>query len=163
MVTTNESYSVGHTMSHLASSEQPREIIASVLHGPRDFRLETRLIPPPASDELQIAIKVTGICGSDVAYYKFFANGDLRAREPLSLGHESSGEVVAVGAKVIGFRVGDRVAVEAGVPCQNCGICQSGRYNLCNGLRFRSSAKTYPHYQGTLQERINHPAVWCHK
>ncbi|KAJ4192839.1 hypothetical protein NW755_003989 [Fusarium falciforme] len=30
-------------------------------------------------------------------------------------------------------------------------------------MRFRSSAKSYPHYQGTLQERINHPAVWCHK
>lgn len=30
-------------------------------------------------------------------------------------------------------------------------------------MRFRSSAKSVPHYQGTLQERINHPAIWCHK
>jgi hypothetical protein len=30
-------------------------------------------------------------------------------------------------------------------------------------MRFRSSAKSVPHFQGTLQERINHPAAWCHK
>jgi L-iditol 2-dehydrogenase len=30
-------------------------------------------------------------------------------------------------------------------------------------MRFRSSAKSVPHFQGTLQERINHPAIWCHK
>lgn len=30
-------------------------------------------------------------------------------------------------------------------------------------MKFRSSAKSVPHYQGTLQERINHPAAWCHK
>ena len=37
------------------------------------------------------------------------------------------------------------------------------RYNICKNLRFRSSAKAMPHFQGTLQERINHPAAWCHK
>jgi L-iditol 2-dehydrogenase len=124
---------------------------------------ETRTIEAPAAGELQIAIKATGICGSDVSYYKKFANGDLCACHPLSLGHESSGEVVAIGPQVSGFKLGDRVALEVGVACGNCGICRKGRYNLCKKLRFRSSAKTYPHYQGTLQERINHPAVWCHK
>ena len=62
-----------------------------------------------------------------------------------------------------GFAVGDRVALEVGVPCGQCGICRKGRYNLCKKMRFRSSAKSVPHYQGTLQERINHPAAWCHK
>ncbi|KAF4973548.1 hypothetical protein FSARC_184 [Fusarium sarcochroum] len=146
-----------------ASSSKPLTINASVLHGPRDLRLETRTIEAPANGELQIAVKATGICGSDVSYYKKFANGDLCACHPLSLGHESAGEVVAIGPQVNGFKVGDRVALEVGVACGQCGICRKGRYNLCKKLRFRSSAKTYPHYQGTLQERINHPAVWCHK
>lgn len=98
-----------------------------------------------------------------MAYYKKFANGDLRARQPLSLGHESSGVVVGIGPQVSGFGLGDRVALEVGVPCDTCSICRKGRYNLCKKLRFRSSAKSFPHYQGTLQERINHPAQWCHK
>ncbi|KAH8165264.1 hypothetical protein CIB48_g2965 [Xylaria polymorpha] len=140
-----------------------QKVTASVLHGPGDLRLETRNIDRPSGDELQIAVKSTGICGSDVSYYKKFANGDLCACAPLSLGHESSGTVVAVGSQVTGFKVGDRVALEVGVPCGQCSICKTGRYNLCKKMRFRSSAKSVPHFQGTLQERINHPAVWCHK
>ncbi|KAK4214411.1 sorbitol dehydrogenase [Rhypophila decipiens] len=138
-------------------------INASVLHGPRDLRLEQRSIEAPAPGELQISVTTTGICGSDVSYYKKFANGDLCACQPLSLGHESSGVVVAIGPLVSGFKLGDRVALEVGIPCGQCGICRKGRYNLCKKMRFRSSAKSFPHFQGTLQERINHPAIWCHK
>ncbi|KAK7738674.1 hypothetical protein SLS63_002011 [Diaporthe eres] len=119
------------------------KISASVLHGPKDLRLECRTLSEPALGELQVALRSTGICGSDVSYYKKFANGDLCACQPLSLGHESSGVVVAIGPQVSGFAVGDRVALEK--------------------MRFRSSAKSFPHFQGTLQDRINHPAVWCHK
>ncbi|KAJ6273025.1 sorbitol dehydrogenase [Bipolaris maydis] len=138
-------------------------VVASVLHGPRDLRLETRTISDPAANELQIAIKATGLCGSDCSYYSKFRNGDLQACEPLSLGHESAGVVVAIGNNVTGYQIGDRVALEVGVPCDNCRSCQRGRYNLCPKMRFRSSAKSVPHFQGTLQERINHPAKWCHK
>jgi len=138
-------------------------IVASVLHGPRDLRLETRTIADPAPNELQIAIKATGLCGSDCSYYSKFRNGDLQACQPLSLGHESAGVVVAIGESVTGYQIGERVALEVGVPCDNCRSCQRGRYNLCPKMRFRSSAKSFPHFQGTLQERINHPAKWCHK
>ncbi|ORY65215.1 zinc-dependent alcohol dehydrogenase [Pseudomassariella vexata] len=153
-------------MDEMAPMQLPvhaKSISASVLHGPRDLRLEARSIEDPAVGELQIAVKSTGICGSDVSYYKKFANGDLCACAPLSLGHESSGTVVAIGPHVSGFSIGDRVALEVGLPCGQCGICRKGRYNLCKKMRFRSSAKSVPHFQGTLQERINHPAIWCHK
>jgi L-iditol 2-dehydrogenase len=71
--------------------------------------------------------------------------------------------VTAVGADVATLQVGDRVALEVGLPCEQCELCKSGRYNICKGMKFRSSAKAYPHAQGTLQDRINHPAKWCHK
>ncbi|KAI0132575.1 alcohol dehydrogenase GroES-like domain-containing protein [Xylariales sp. AK1849] len=148
---------------HLPVHSKCSTINASVLHGPRDLRLEVRSIEDPGVGELQIAVKSTGICGSDVSYYKKFANGDLCACAPLSLGHESSGTVMAIGPQVNGFRIGDRVALEVGLPCGQCTICRKGRYNLCKKMRFRSSAKSVPHFQGTLQERINHPALWCHK
>ncbi|KAK4180832.1 putative sorbitol dehydrogenase [Triangularia setosa] len=148
---------------HIPAVSKASTINASVLHGPRDLRLEQRHIQEPSIGELQVAIKTTGICGSDVSYYKKFANGDLCACQPLSLGHESSGTVVAIGPHVTGFNIGDRVALEVGIPCGQCTICRQGRYNLCKKMRFRSSAKSFPHFQGTLQDRINHPATWCHK
>jgi L-iditol 2-dehydrogenase len=83
--------------------------------------------------------------------------------EPLTLGHESAGIVKAVGPGVVGLKVGDRVALEVGLPCGICDLCAEGRYNICKELRFRSSAKSSPHFQGTLQERINHPAERCFK
>ena len=136
---------------------------ASVLHGPRDLRLEEKSLAFPDPTELQIAIKTTGLCGSDLHYYQHYRNGDIQVKEPLCLGHESAGVVVEIGSQVSGFEVGDRVALEVGLPCGECERCIEGRYNICSQLRFRSSAKGFPHFQGTLQERINHPALWCHK
>ncbi|OAA35413.1 sorbitol dehydrogenase [Metarhizium rileyi] len=136
---------------------------ASVLHGAKDLRIEDRDLPAPAADQVQVAVQSTGLCGSDLHYYNHYRNGDIIVREPLTLGHESSGTVVAVGSAVTTLAPGDRVALEVGQPCEDCEYCQRGRYNICRGMRFRSSAKAIPHAQGTLQERINHPARWCHK
>lgn len=124
---------------------------------------EQRDLPAPESDEVQVSIASTGLCGSDLHYYSHFRNGDILVREPLSLGHESSGVVTAVGSSVSTLQTGDHVALEVGVPCGSCSRCDEGRYNICKALRFRSSGKSFPHFQGTLQERINHPAAWCHK
>ncbi|GAB7346187.1 hypothetical protein MBLNU457_4928t1 [Dothideomycetes sp. NU457] len=141
------------------------QVQASVLHGAKDLRMETRDLPAPSADELQISIHSTGLCGSDLHYYAHNRNGDIIVREPLTLGHESSGIVTSVGSSVSSssFQPGDRVALEVGVPCDDCARCAAGRYNICAQMRFRSSAKSFPHFQGTLQERINHPAKWCHK
>ena len=137
--------------------------LASVLHGARDLRLEKRQLEGPQPGELQIEIRATGICGSDLHYYQHYRNGDIVVQEPLSLGHESAGIVSEVGSHVEGFRVGDHVALEVGVPCGSCDRCKEGRYNLCKEMRFRSSGKSFPHFQGTLQQRINHPTAFCHK
>lgn len=121
-------------------------------------------------------VLATGLCGSDLHYYNHFRNGDIVVLEPLTLGHESVGEVVAQGwsqtetatdpsSRPGGhkLKVGDFVALEVGKPCEVCDLCTSGRYNICPLMRFRSSAKGgAPHAQGTLQERINMPARWCH-
>ena len=128
-----------------------------------DHIKEARHLADPEPTELQIAVKSTGLCGSDLHYYNHGRNGDIILREPLALGHESAGVVVAVGVDVKGFSCGDKVALEVGIPCANCSYCSETRYNLCPSMRFRSSAKSFPHFQGTLQERINHPAEWCHK
>lgn len=81
----------------------------------------------------------------------------------MSLGHESAGVVTAVGSDVSNFKTGDKVALEVGIPCGECARCQECRYNICKEMRFRSSGKSFPHFQGTLQERINHSAKWCYR
>ncbi|EGE05896.1 sorbitol dehydrogenase [Trichophyton equinum CBS 127.97] len=136
---------------------------ALVLHGAQDLRLETRLITPPAADEVQIAVRATGLCGSDLHYYRHGRNGSFVLRQPLVLGHESVGEVVAVGSSSDSFRIGDRVALEVGLPCRKCLHCRLGRYNICRSLRFRSSAAVFPHLDGTLMDITNHRAAMCHR
>ncbi|KAJ1324278.1 L-iditol 2-dehydrogenase [Microdochium nivale] len=142
------------------------QVKASVLHAAKDLRVESRSLSAPAADEVQVAVQATGLCGSDLHYHGHYRNGDILVREPMTLGHESAGTVTAVGsaaASSSGLQPGDRVALEVGLPCESCALCASGRYNICRGMNFRSSAKAFPHSQGTLQERINHPARWCHK
>lgn len=152
---------------------------ALVLHGAKDLRLvstpsppdaieytndqESKPCPPPADAEVQVAIRATGLCGSDLHYYSHGRNGDFVVREPMCLGHESSGVVTAVGPNVTSLQPGDRVALEVGLPCRACTYCQTGRYNICPDMKFRSSAKIFPHLDGTLMERTNHPADMCHK
>ncbi|KAJ5774775.1 hypothetical protein N7457_009671 [Penicillium paradoxum] len=135
---------------------------ALVLHGAKDLRLEQRTIPAPSTTEVQVAVRATGLCGSDLHYYSHGRNGDFVVQEPMCLGHESSGTVTATGSGVSTLNVGDRVALEVGIPCRTCALCKQGRYNICKMMRFRSSAKTFPHLDGTLMDRTNHPADMCH-
>ncbi|KAM0321595.1 hypothetical protein ACHAQA_010021 [Verticillium albo-atrum] len=136
---------------------------AQVLYGPKDLRLEHRPIDVPAPGEVQVAMRATTLCGSDVHYYSHYRNGDIHIKEPLSQGHESAGVVIAVGEGVSSLEIGDRVALEVGVPCEQCADCADGDYNICERMRFRSSATAFPHFQGTLQHRLNHPAKWTYR
>jgi L-iditol 2-dehydrogenase len=111
---------------------------------------------------VQLAIRATGLCGSDLHYYTHGRNGDFVVRAPMALGHESAGVVTAVGPEAKALKVGDRVALEVGLPCRACLYCASDRYNLCANMRFRSSAKAFPHLDGTLMQFTNHPEDMCH-
>lgn len=89
-------------------------------------------------------------------------NGDFAVRAPLVLGHEAAGVVTAIGPGVTNLALGQRVAIEAGIMCRNCDYCKKGRYNLCKKMRFCSSASVFPHADGTLQGKMNHPAHVLH-
>src|ERR1700761_4723338 len=67
-------------------------------------------IPSPNPDEVQIAPRSTTLCGSDLHYYNHGRNGSITIKEPLCLGHEFSGQVMAVGSAVTSLKPGDKVA-----------------------------------------------------
>ena len=109
---------------------------AAVLHAPGDLRLEERAMPEPGPREVLVRVGAVGVCGSDVHYYEHGRIGPHVVREPLVLGHESAGRVVALGPGASRHAVGDRVALEPGVPCGRCRECRAGRYNLCRDVEF---------------------------
>ena len=101
-----------------------------------------------------------------VHYYNHGANGIFKIQAPMVLGHESCGIITALGPDLpptCSLKIGDRIAMEVGVYCKSCRFCKIGRYNLCTQMRFASSAKTFPHLDGTLREVMCHPVDLCHK
>lgn len=106
-----------------------------------------------------VHVKATGICGSDVHFWKAGRIGSLVFEGDCTIGHEAAGVVIRCGPAVTNLKPGDRVAIEPGVPCGSCFLCREGRYNLCEDVQFSG---VYP-YAGTLQRYKIHPAKWLHK
>lgn len=95
--------------------------------------LDTPEITSPT--QVLIKVKACGVCGSDVHMYETDDDGYIllayRTKFPSVLGHEFSGEVVAVGDGVTRFRQGDAISVEEINYCGDCRACRFGLYNQC--------------------------------
>ncbi len=102
-------------------------------------------------------VRSVGVCGSDIHYFEHGRIADFVVETPLVLGHEASGEVVAVGDGV-DLPVGTRVAMEPGVPCGACEQCRVGRYNLCPDVRFFAT----PPIDGAFAEYVTLPQGFVH-
>lgn len=162
-------------MAGYIASEVPTppemEVDAAVLEGLKTLRMRKRKVAPPKAGEVQLAINCVGICGSDMSYWaKGVAGGFVQldfSEKGLcegycgQMGHESAGTVTRLGEGVTSLQIGDRVALEPGVPCQDCKHCRIGRYNLCPKIRFIGSAVNRT--PGGLCTRFNHPANYCYK
>eukprot|EP00800_Vazella_pourtalesii_P010915 TRINITY_DN2650_c0_g1_i2.p1 TRINITY_DN2650_c0_g1~~TRINITY_DN2650_c0_g1_i2.p1 ORF type:complete len:370 (+),score=76.17 TRINITY_DN2650_c0_g1_i2:49-1110(+) len=133
--------------------------LSVVLHKINDIRLEQKPIPKPTKGFVQIAVHSVGICGSDVHYWLNGRIGDFIVNAPMILGHETAGTVVELGEGVTHLKVGDKVAVEPGVPCCKCDQCMDGRYNLCHNIDFSGN----PKQDGTLTRLYCHDANFCFK
>jgi L-iditol 2-dehydrogenase len=134
-------------------------MIAAFLERPGHLSVKEVDKPEYGSCEALVQIRATGICGSDLHYFKEGKIGANVVEEPHILGHECAGEVVAVGAEVDHLKPGDRVTIEPGVPCCMCDLCLSGNYNLCNDVKFLGA----PPNHGTFREFISHRGTFIHK
>lgn len=133
-------------------------IKAAFLHGPRDIRITEIAEEMPAAGELLIDVTAVGVCGSDLHTYLNGQIGDTVAAAPLMLGHEAAGRVVALGTGLEGkFQIGQSIAIDPAIPCDECERCLEGNPNLCTRLQFIG---LWPR-QGALRERMVHPAKSC--
>ena len=110
-------------------------------------------------DDVKVAIKACGICGSDVHYFLEGKIGDFVVKEPMILGHEASGVVLETGANVKNLKAGDKVCMEPGIPDFKSVETLKGMYNLDPAVRFWAT----PPIHGCLRETVVHPASLCFK
>jgi D-xylulose reductase len=133
---------------------------ALVLESVRTVRLREIELPREVGPhDVRIAIKAVGICGSDVHYYTHGAIGPFVVREPMVLGHEAAGQVLAVGEAVRDLAPGDRVCMEPGIPDWTSRASRLGHYNLDPSVRFWAT----PPIHGCLTPEVVHPANLTYK
>jgi D-arabinitol dehydrogenase (NADP+) len=109
-----------------------------VIERPNEISLLERDEPEPGPVELMIEVRASGICGTDLHIYR----GEYMGKYPVIPGHEFSGVVAAVGSNITRFKVGDRVAVEPNIACDNCVNCLNNRQNFC--LNWQAIGVTLP-------------------
>lgn len=85
--------------------------------------------PEPGLGEVLVQVHYCGICGTDLEAYQtgMFEPGVI-------IGHEFAGEIVALGERVRGWAVGERVTADNALPCGRCSFCREGRPSLCQEL-----------------------------
>lgn len=110
----------------------------------------------PGEGEVQIEIAFCGVCGTDLHIY--LGHMDQRVAKPLVPGHETSGRVVALGAGVTEWAVGDRVTVRPLDPCHDCPACAAGHAHICANLKFLGIDSP-----GAMQSRWTVPAHTLHR
>ena len=131
---------------------------SAVLNAPHDLTVEDRPVPVPGPHEVLVRVGAVGICGSDVHYYEHGRIGPFVVEAPMVIGHEAAGTVVDVGSEVDRSRIGERVALEPGVPCRHCEQCLAGRYNLCPDVTFYAT----PPVDGAIAELVTLDADFAH-
>lgn len=139
-----------------------------VLRKVNDIVIEDRPVPEITDPHfVKIAIKKTGICGSDVHYYATGCCGSFKVQKPMVLGHESSGQIVEVGSEVKSLKPGDRVACEPGIPSRYSYEYKSGNYNLCPHMEFAATPpvdlSSKSSGDGTLCRYYLLPEDFCYK
>jgi L-iditol 2-dehydrogenase len=105
---------------------------ALVLKQYRQFAFEDVPEPSPRPEEVLVAVKACGICGSDV---HGMDGSTGRRRPPIIMGHEASGVIASVGESVSGWVSGEPVTFDSTIYCGECEYCRDGQINLCDRRR----------------------------
>ena len=131
----------------------------ALLTGIRKF--ETRQVPEPEiarPTDVRIRIKMVGVCGSDIHYYRTGHIGSQIIQFPFTVGHEAAGVVEQVGPEVTRVKPGQRIAIDPAVYCGHCDQCRAGREHTCRELLFLGCPGQLT---GALCEHLVLPETCC--
>ncbi|MGW2831865.1 zinc-dependent alcohol dehydrogenase family protein [Streptomyces sp. NPDC001286] len=101
---------------------------AAVIEAPGQVTVTTVPDPTPGPREVVVDVAACGLCGTDL----HILQGEFAPTLPVVPGHEFAGEVVGLGSQVTELALGDRVAVDPSLYCNECRYCRAGRNNLCD-------------------------------
>lgn len=124
-------------------------MLAALLYGQEDLRLETVADPTPDVGEVVIKVEAATTCGTDLKVWRRGGHAKMLV-PPTLFGHEAAGKIVALGAGVTGWQLGDRVVANNSAPCMNCFFCHRQEYSLCPHLTWNN---------GTFAEYLKIPAA----
>ena len=99
---------------------------AVVYRGVNDLRVETLPVPRIGPGELLVKVAACGVCPTDIKKIQYGT-----VPPPRVFGHETAGTIVRAGARVRGFKIGDRVALHHHVPCLDCHYCRHRAFAQC--------------------------------
>jgi L-iditol 2-dehydrogenase len=121
-------------------AERPADtMLAAVLYGSEDLRMEQIPVPRAGEGELVVRVGAALTCGTDLKVYRRGYHA-MMLKPPIVFGHELAGMVVEVGSGVTKFAVGDRVLPMNSAPCDACYFCSHGQQNLCENILFNNGA-----------------------
>ena len=115
----------------------------------------THTVSEPKAHQVVVKIISSAICGSDLHIFK---GKHPSAPLPVTIGHEFSGDVVAIGSDVCNIKVGDRVTVEPVIVCGKCNSCKKGDYGYCENISF-----TYRNGDGAMADYITVEEPYIYK
>ena len=123
------------------------------------FDLIETPVPSVGAGEALVRVRYASICGSDVHLYQWAPWMAAHLKEiPRIVGHETAGEVVAVGEDVTEVQPGDFVALETHLVCGTCYQCRTGRMHVCRNLKILGFDA-----DGSFAEFVKVPARNCWK
>lgn len=113
--------------------------------------------PTVGPRDVLLQVGAVSVCGTDREIFEWTPSAQaFKLDLPVVLGHELSGTVIGVGSEVTRFTIGDRVALETHVPCENCFMCRTGNAHNCLNMKIVAM-----HLDGGFAERVAVPENIC--
>lgn len=115
-------------------------------------------IPEVGPRDILVNVKAAAICGTDQHIYNWTKYAQDRVPIPMVFGHEFAGEVVEVGSEVTEVKIGDRVAGETHIPCNDCFQCETDNRHICENMKIIGV-----HTPGAFADYISFPVDCAYK
>ncbi len=130
----------------------------AVVKAPGEIIIRDVPRPEIKPDQVLLAVKRIGVCGSDIHVY----HGEHPYTPyPVVQGHEVSGVIVELGEEVNNLQIGDQATFTPQIVCGECYPCRHGRYHICDNLKvmgFQANGAAQTYFPVDYQKIVKVPA-----